>query len=348
MLHDAPAVTAFPKYPASWYLFCATSELSRRPLTKAMLGRRLVAFRTESGRLALMEAQCSHLGADLGRGCVVGETIRCPYHHWQYGTDGRCASIPAQATVPSFARQTTYPITERHGYLFFFNAPKPLFPLPFFFDERPEEFVAGLPFRFVADCTWYMLAANGFDAEHFGTVHDRTLIGPPVVDCPSAFARRMRYQALVTGKSIFDRLIRPTAGRRVEVSITSWGGPLVLVTGFFERARSYILIASQPLDGGKTLVEVIVFARRTRFAVTRLFQPLGLLIRRWLTQGFMLDDINRLGGIRYNPDSLVESDQLLRDYFFWAADLPKQGRPRPADSSNAVHQDRAELLSFEI
>jgi nitrite reductase/ring-hydroxylating ferredoxin subunit len=299
-----------------------------------MLGRRLVAFRTESGRLAVLHASCSHLGADLGRGSVVGETIRCPFHHWQYGTDGRCTRIPAQVTIPSFARQMTYPVVERHGYVFLFNAPEPLFPLPFFFDARPEDFVAVRPFRFVADCPWYMLAANGFDAEHFEAVHDRRLIGPPVVDCPAPFARRMRYHCLVTGQSIIDRLLRPLAGRRVDVTITSWGGPFILVTGFFERARSYILIATQPVGADKTLVQVLVFARRSRFIFTRLLQPLGLVVRRWLTRGFMEDDISRLPGIRYNPHSLIASDQLLLEYFHWAAALPRGSGSWRAENSN--------------
>ena len=44
-------------------------------------------------------------------------------------------------------------------------------------------------------------------------------------------------------------LVRPLAGRHVDVTITCWGGPLFLVTGFFRRVRSYILIATQPLEG---------------------------------------------------------------------------------------------------
>jgi hypothetical protein len=223
--------------------------------------------------------------------------------------------------IPEFARQACYPAQERHGYVFFFNGREPLFPLPFFFDSRPDDFVASRPFRFVAECSWYMLAANGFDEEHFRAVHDRTLLGPGKVDCPAPFARRMRYHARVTGRSVFDRLIRWGAGDLVEVSITTWGGPLILVTGFFRRARSYILIATHPLKTGQTQVEVVVFAPRgTRLAA--LVQPLGLWVRRLFTRAFMQDDIDRLGGIHYNPVGLIETDHELIEFFRWAAALP--------------------------
>jgi hypothetical protein len=245
--------------------------------------------------------------------------IRCPFHNWEYGPDGRCTRIPLGGTIPPFARQFCYPIQERHGLLFIFNGPEPLFPLPFFADERPEDFVPGKPFRFVGTTSWYMLAANGFDEEHFRAVHDRTLLGPPEVDCPTPFSRRMRYTARLTGSSKFDRLLRRFAGPVVRVSITSWGGPLILVTGFFRRARSYLLIATQPLDPDSTLVETIVFAPRG----IPLLQPLGLWMRRWFTQGFIQDDIDRLGEIRYSPLTLVEGDRLMVEFFQWVAALPQ-------------------------
>ena len=52
----APAAEAFARYPASWYLFGASADLAARPVSKQMLGRNLVGFRTESGKAVVMEA----------------------------------------------------------------------------------------------------------------------------------------------------------------------------------------------------------------------------------------------------------------------------------------------------
>jgi phenylpropionate dioxygenase-like ring-hydroxylating dioxygenase large terminal subunit len=328
MQTELPAADAFPAAPASWYLFGATEMLRRGPVSKRMLGRQLVAFRTASGMVAVMDAHCAHLGADLGHGTVQGETIQCPFHHWCFGADGRCVAGPDPAD-PS-PRLRTYPAVERHGYLFFFNGREPLFPLPFFAGETPEDFIAGKPFRYVSDCAWYMNAANGFDMQHFLCVHGRRLAAPCEVDCPHRFARRNRYQADIVGDSTADRFLRRWAGPNVAVSITSWGGPHMLMTADFPRAHSHFLIAMQPLDDGRTLCEGIVFVRRSRSALLRrLWQPLSLGVRRRLTYGFVADEARTLLSVRYNPVGLGRKDREMIEFFQWVAALP-QDASRPA------------------
>src|SRR5262245_25183351 len=242
----APLAASFAEYPASWYYFAPVNRLRRRPVSRTMLGRELVAFRTAGGRVGVLDARCSHLGADLGKGCVVGESIRCPYHNWEYAADGRCVRIPAQDHIPPLARQRGYPVEVQHGHVFFFNGPKPLFGLPFFPGERSEDFAAARPLRFHGDFSWYMFAANTFDVQHWHGIHSRRLIGDPKVDCPNRYARRTRFRARVVGRSFCDRLTRWFAGSVVEFDITNWGGTIMLVTASFGRVCSYGVICSQP------------------------------------------------------------------------------------------------------
>src|SRR4051812_12701938 len=89
-----PPASAFPEFPASWYLFGPADELQTGPVSKRMLGSQLVAFRTASGKHTVLAANCSHMGADLGCGKVIGESIQCPFHNWKYGGDGVCNHIP--------------------------------------------------------------------------------------------------------------------------------------------------------------------------------------------------------------------------------------------------------------
>ena len=331
---SAPSVHEFPAYPASWYLFCRSSELKGRPVSKAMLGRTIVAFRTAHGELSVLDGRCAHLGADLGCGSIAGDRLQCPYHGWQYAADGHCVKAGDGGDVPDFARQVRYPAVERHGFVFFYYGGQPAFELPFFFGRRPEELIAGRSFRFVGECSWFMLAGNGFDGQHFQSIHDRTLTAPAVIDGPTPYCRQMRYEARVTGTSIFDRLIRLFVGDEVRISITSWAGPFIVVTGKFRRATSYILISTQPLDAHRTLAEVIVFADRSRWwLVRKLLQPLSLCLRRTFTQGFMADDHRRLAGIRYSPHTLIEADRDMIEFFDWLASLHK--RPAPIEQSTA-------------
>jgi phenylpropionate dioxygenase-like ring-hydroxylating dioxygenase large terminal subunit len=327
---ELPDASDFPRQPATWYLFCRSDLIQRRPRSRHILGRDLVAFRTESGRVAILDANCAHLGADLGRGRVHRETIECPFHHWSYSPDGRCVSIPGMKCEPRAARLRSYPAVERHGYVYFFFGPDPLFELPFFEDCDPAEYVASRSFRFPMDCSWFMLVGNGFDGQHFQAVHDRRLTSTPRVDCPAPYARRMRFEAEVAGSTVFDRLLRRFAGDTVRVSITAWGGPFVLVEGKFARAHSRLLVASHPRDDKNTDSEVIAFARRGKNPWTRyILDPLSLRIRRRFTQSFLQYDIDKLRGVRYQPDGLTEQDNELAQYFQWLTTLPRSEYEEP-------------------
>ena len=335
---SVPSRDRFPACPASWYLFCASAELRDRPLSKRMIGKQLVAFRTASGAVAVLDGHCSHLNADLGCGRVVGDSIQCPFHHWRYGSDGVCVQIPGAREIPAFARQRSYPVEERHGLVFVFNGSKPLFPLPFISGKNPADFVAGRPFRYVADCTWYMNAAHAFDTQHFAAVHDRKLTGPPQIDCPAPFARRNSYHAEVVGQTIFDRLLRVFAGRTVHITLTICGGTFAVITGDFPRVPSAFLMSMLPLDDGQTLCEGIVMTRRNRMPLS---DNLSLWVRRLFTHGYLADEARRLRGTRYNPATLTSLDRDMTDFFRWVASLPQESiTNKPKDdhetSANAI------------
>jgi nitrite reductase/ring-hydroxylating ferredoxin subunit len=323
----APPPERFPTYPVSWYLFGAARQLRGGPVSREMLGRRLVAFRTASGRVAVLDGQCSHFGADLGRGCVVGESLRCPFHHWEYGVDGRCTRIPATPNVPAHARQTSYPAVERHGFVFFFNGPEPLFPLPFFPEARPEEFVPGRPFGTVLRCPWYLIGANAFDLQHFRAAHDRRLVSEPVVQCRGPFARYASARFAVSGDSLQDRLTRWLAGDEVEMAITDWCGNLMFATATFRRTRSYGMIVTEPLATGGVRVRVIVFLPRSKSRLAQaLLDPLRLAIRRLAIMRFLSPDAGLLDGVRYNPGGLIDTDKDLSEYLQWLS-VVSHGKP---------------------
>jgi hypothetical protein len=113
-------------------------------------------------------------------------------------------------------------------------------------------------------------------------------------------------------------------GREVRISITSFGGPYVLVTGEFRRAKSYILVANRPLDERTAASDVVVFVpRRGPRLLQSWWIPPVAAVRRWFTQGFMNDDFDRLRGMRYDPSRLVAADRELAKFLQWLCDLPQ-------------------------
>ena len=325
----APPADRFPDYPASWYLFCRTRDLRSGPLSRDVLGRRLVAFRKSTGEVAVLDARCAHLGADLGAGCVVGDQIQCAFHNWRYNGEGRCVNIPASADIPEFARVKAYPAVERHGFVFFFNDHAAHFPLPFFPGADPDEFCAAEPFDAVLECPWWMVGANVFDVQHFRSAHDRQLISTPIVESPALQARRISATFAVLGDTLRDSLVRRLAGDRVEMSFTDWCGNIIFATPTFRRTTSYGMLITEPLGRQRVLVHGIVFVCKSRGAIGRLLvDPLHRRVRRYFIKAFLQSDA-RLGtkGLSYNPQSLIEGDGELIRYFDWLASVPGPAVP---------------------
>jgi nitrite reductase/ring-hydroxylating ferredoxin subunit len=320
----------FPEHPASWYLFAPSARLRRGPLSREVAGRRLVAYRTAAGRAVVLDARCCHLGADLGRGQVIGESIRCPFHHWEYGPDGRCVRIPAAEEVPDFARLARFPVEERHGLVFFFNGPQATFPLPSFPDRPPGQLVAARPWSYAVGCPWYMVAGNAFDIQHFAAAHDRRLLGPPRVERPAPHARRALCRLAVVGRSLQDRLTRLLAGPELEMSMTCWGGNIVLARAAFARTVSYGMVVVEPLAPARCLVQIIVFQPRSRSPLARaLLDRPRLWVRRLAITRFLARDAGHLEGARYDPATLIDRDRPLADYFEWVAAAAGGGAEAP-------------------
>jgi phenylpropionate dioxygenase-like ring-hydroxylating dioxygenase large terminal subunit len=253
----------------------------------------------------------------------VGETIRCPFHHWRFATDGRCEEIPSQRAIPAFARQQSYPAVERHGYVFFFNATVAFYPLPFFESEPAEDFVAGKMFSYQAEASWFMVAAQGFDRQHFESVHDRRLLAPPNVTSPSPYLRRNEYHAEIIGPYRRDAILKMLVGDTVTLTVNNWGGTLYVVKARFPRACSRFIVSFRPLEDGRTHFDVIVFARRGP-------AQLGLPLRRWLTRGHLVDEAAQVRQTRYVPTRLIAADEDLIECFRWLSSLPQQ----PPDSGS--------------
>lgn len=310
MTHDP-----FPQVPWSWYYACNRREMRHRPVACSIGARELVLF-SQKNAAAAMERRCVHMGADLARGRVANDRIICPFHEWEFAGTGKCVRIPAAGQIPGFACQQTYPAHILGPHVLVFNHTEPLFDLPFFDGVSPADLMPAAPFLFEAEMPWYMVAANGFDLQHFRAAHDRTLVEEPVVSSPHPFAYRIKAVFDVTGNGLRDRLTRRFSGPRVSMTITSYCGTMVLVSAQFARTTSYGMVFVRPVAGDRCQIRIVVWVPR-RSGAMRALDPLDALIRRWFIRDFLRADQDRTRGIRYNPSTLIEADQTLAGYFQW-------------------------------
>ena len=165
-----------PAFPEGWYHLAMSSELPPGAvLARQVCGREVVAFRSESGALGVLDAHCPHLGAHLGHGGrVVGEALRCPFHALHWGVDGRCLGADDTNAPGIRASARSWPARERHGALMVYYSARgdaPWWEIPdLSMDGWPELRCQTLRFPgHVLEVT-----ENGVDRRHFAAVHGYT------------------------------------------------------------------------------------------------------------------------------------------------------------------------------
>lgn len=85
-------------------------ELRREgSLSRDVDGIEIVAVDTPDG-LRVFSGVCPHLGGPLTRECVRGDSIRCPWHRYEFDvSDGRCRTVPGHPWRNLPGRRQTEP-----------------------------------------------------------------------------------------------------------------------------------------------------------------------------------------------------------------------------------------------
>lgn len=102
----------------TWYVAAEPPEVAAGKLVgRTILGEPVVIGRTESGRLLALHDRCPHRFMPLSLGKIIGESLRCAYHGACFDAAGACTGVPGQDAAPPNARIRSYPLVERHGYI---------------------------------------------------------------------------------------------------------------------------------------------------------------------------------------------------------------------------------------
>ncbi|MET3861610.1 3-ketosteroid 9alpha-monooxygenase subunit A [Dietzia sp. 2505] len=179
-----------PMTPTGWFQVAWSAEVPVGHVHRVTaFGEDLVAWRSRSGRVTVMDAYCKHLGAHLGHGgTVVDETIQCPFHGWQWNPDGRNTAIP-YADRPNLGRKIrTYPVVERNESIYIWHdleGREPYFDVPDVFTSwddgtRAEDYHPCHPRTMLFEERLQLhpqyVLENGVDFAHFEFVHKVPII----------------------------------------------------------------------------------------------------------------------------------------------------------------------------
>lgn len=157
-----------------WHPIARAEDVTDKPARFGLLNDFVVAFRHE-GTVAAFKDMCVHRGAALSLGWLKNGNLVCPYHGWQYDTEGTCVRIPsrpANQPIPELAHAIAYHVREQYGVVWV-AMEDPVFGVPPFPNDCFD--AEGWHSFLCYQETWTTSAArtieNFMDFSHFAYVH---------------------------------------------------------------------------------------------------------------------------------------------------------------------------------
>ena len=144
------------------------------PLAVRLLGETFVAFRSPDGTAGVVDERCPHRRASLLLARNEGCGLRCIFHGWVVGHDGRVVDVPSEPPDrPSFVHKIptrTYAVREAAGlvWLYIGGGEPPRFPdFPFTHVPLEQTMLAEVP----GACNWVQLLEGQIDSAHLSHLH---------------------------------------------------------------------------------------------------------------------------------------------------------------------------------
>ena len=176
-----------------WYVVLDSKQVRDKPVGVKRLGEKLVFWRDSKHKVRCAFDRCPHRGVALSLGKVHQGHLQCPFHGFEFDSNGQCVLIPAdgRSSQPSASmRLNSYPTYEAQGFIWIWwseNPPADLEP-PTFFDNLDASFQYGSsidPWK----AHYSRAIENQLDVAHLPFVHyntigsgNRTLVDGPKVE----------------------------------------------------------------------------------------------------------------------------------------------------------------------
>ena len=164
------------RFARGWHCLGLSTDFDQGIKPFNAFDKRFVVYRNSEGKAVVLDAYCPHMGADLSLGKIDGDGIRCAFHEWRWGDDGRCDDIPYADIIPKAACIKSWSTMEENGLLFVWHDTENLAPIA-------EQAIPKIPEVFSdAWSDWHLdqmtintncreLIDNMADAAHFASVH---------------------------------------------------------------------------------------------------------------------------------------------------------------------------------
>jgi 3-ketosteroid 9alpha-monooxygenase subunit A len=242
-----------PRYPTGWFQIGYSDDVAvgeAKPLK--YFGQDQVIFRTESGKVTVLDAFCPHLGAHLGHGGKVkGEEIECPFHAWRFSCEGACTAVPYAKRIPAKAAIPKWHIIERNAALWMWHdidGREPYFDVPTFPEVGHEEWSEPVRKEWKLRTHNQEMAENVVDSAHFKYVHGTD----------------MQPASKIEQNGVHLHMLSPTSvgGLQGAIESNSWGFG-ISTTRFTGLAETFLMGNVCPIDDEFVHVRFTFMVKKT-------------------------------------------------------------------------------------
>lgn len=168
-------VTQQPVLRRFWYPVVPLSKLGQDPYPFTLLGEKIVLWQTPDGQPVALQDRCCHRSAQLSLGKIISGNIACPYHGWQFNSEGQCTYFPQSQgnSIPPSYCVPSYPCQERYGYAWV-CLDQPLTSPPKLPEASNANYRLIPEFYELWNCAGLRVMENEFDLAHPTFVHTTT------------------------------------------------------------------------------------------------------------------------------------------------------------------------------
>jgi nitrite reductase/ring-hydroxylating ferredoxin subunit len=300
-------------YDACWYPVCLSTDVAPgQARSSPFLNGRVLVYRGASGQAYVLSPFCRHLGADLSVGQVVGENIRCAFHHWSYDGSGVCVHTAIGDAPPRDANLYRFPTHEGLGLIWAFNGDTPLYDPPAFSVPESALTMSTIHNKDIMNVDPYMVFSNSMDLQHLKVVHGIELIG------------ELEDLQITPHTMSYHQLMKVPGMGTMPQKISIWGTNSISLEGQLMGRATYQMSVGLPLPGGNIRNFNIDATTKPGDGpgeaqmVTQLIQMMVNFGKRLIEEDAPVHDT-----MSFRHDKLTASDKYLNMYLRYAAAFPR-------------------------
>jgi len=323
-VQDFPIFNNWNQVALGWYYLFPARELkagSVRPFQ--ICGQEIVVFRGENGELGALDAYCPHMGTHLGKGKVVGNNLRCFFHHWEFSKSGICAKIPCQTEIPEKIKVPNYTICEKYQAIWIYPQTTSQHQLASF-AELPDDEKVVIKFGkfYHRTCHHHVTMINGIDPQHLKTVHNLDIeMRIDIAEPDHGSLMDITLTGKIGSSRMVDKLARFLLGDHYSYSMKYDHGNNGLLTLMknvsfkgYKWPTLHMIFAYRPIEKGRIEVHPIYMTKK-RPGLVGFFKSKILL---WMTKRafFALqgEDGAVYENMRFYPLNLLSIDRPVGQY----------------------------------